>query len=217
MPSEIEEGTSMFAKTGSRGGIGIALFVSAAVCAAPAAVAAADTLVYRVSARIDGSSDFLILHRDTLQWHHAGTVAAPGRQAGNDDPTTISAWLNGTPTADAVAWLPAWSQPYPNEIRFEDFSSTLTGLTPPLPAVEPLSVDVTTTSGRGTVTLSQLPSAANDYTLIAKFADGFNGSAFLEGQITVEVPEPATAAFAGLAALGWLAIGRSPGHRRARP
>lgn len=158
------------------------------------ASAANDTLVYRVTARIDGSNDLLILRRNTVQWHHANTVAAPGLQGGNNDPTTISASLNGAPTMTAVAWLPTWSQPFPNDIRFDDFSSTYTGLTPALPAVTPLSVDVTTASGRGTVTLEQLPTPANDYTLIAKFADGFNGSAFLEGQITVVVPEPATTA-----------------------
>jgi hypothetical protein len=171
------------------------VFVCAVIGAAATAIPAFanDTLVYHFTARIDGSNDLLILHRNTVQWHHANTVAAPGRQGGNDDPTTISASLNGAPTMTSVAWLPVWSQPFPNDIRFDDFSATYSNLDPALPAVTPLSVDVTTASGRGAVTLEQSPSPANDYTLIAKFADGFNGSAFLEGQITVVVPEPATA------------------------
>lgn len=152
---------------------------------------AAETLVYTVSARIDGSSDFLIIYRNTVQWHHTGTVAAPGRQGGvNNDPTTISASRDGSATMSAVDWLPAWSQPFPNQIRFEDFSSIFTLLDPPLPAAEPISAIVTTASGRGTATLEQAPTAANDFTLIAKFADGFNGSAFTAGQITVVMPEP---------------------------
>jgi hypothetical protein len=56
-----------------------------------------------------------------------------------------------------------------------------------------LSVSATTVSGRGSVTITQAPTEANDYTLIAQFTDGFNGSASLHGQITVTtVPEPTT-------------------------
>jgi hypothetical protein len=176
----------------------------------PASAGPVDTFVYNVSARIDGGGDFLILHRNTVQWHHTGGVAAPGRQGGtSDDPTTISATLNGATTMNAVAWLPAWSQPFPNQIRFEDTSSLFTPLNPPLPAAD-VSVTVTTFSGRGAVTLEQFPTAANDYTLIAKFADGFNGAAFTAGQITVVVPEPGLAV---IAVLG-IAAARGPARRR---
>jgi hypothetical protein len=179
---------------------------------------AAEVLVYNVSARIDGSSDFLIFHRNTVQWHHTGTVAAPGRQGGgSDDPTTISASLNGVTTIDAFPWLPAWSQPFPNQIRFEDYSSSFTSLNPLLPGADVQSVTVSTFSGRGSVVLEQFPTAGNDYTLIAKFADGFNGSAYTAGLITVVVPEP-----------GWVGIGlvgvvvglfrrRRRGNNRRRP
>ena len=165
---------------------------------------AAETIVYNVTARIDGSQDFLIFHRNTVQWHHAGTVAAPGRQGGNDDPTTITSQLDGVTKLNGFEWLPEWSQPFPNQIRFEDYSSTLTGLDPALPASDVQSVTVSTSSGRGTVTLDQFPTAANDYTLIAKFADGVNGSAFTGGLITVVVPEPGAGAIVLLALPGFL-------------
>src|SRR3954470_1545563 len=123
-----------------------ALLVVMATLAAAAPVAAAvDTIVYHVSGRIDGSSDFLIIHRNTVQWHHEGTVAAPGRQGGvSNDPTTISATLNGVTTMNAVAWLPEWSQPFPNQIRFEDYSSLYTSLNPALSASDVSSATVTT-------------------------------------------------------------------------
>jgi hypothetical protein len=48
--------------------------------------------------------------------------------------------------------------------------------------------------------LEQFPTAGNDYTLIAKFADGFNGSAYTAGLITVVVPEPAWVG------IGWVGV-----------
>jgi hypothetical protein len=168
----------------------VVLLVVFAIFAVPRA-GAAEVLVYNVSARIDGSNDFLILHRNTVHWQHADGLAAPGREGGvNNDPTTITASLNGVTTLNAFAWLPEWSQPFPNQIRFADLSSVFTGLTPAIPASDVQSVTVSTASGRGSVVLEQFPTLFNDYTLVAKFADGFNGSAFTGGLITVVVPEP---------------------------
>ena len=67
-----------------------------------------------------------------------------------------------------------------------------------------MSGSAATVSGRGSVSIMQLPAAENDFTLIARFADGANGSAGLRGQITVTaVPEPAIASLL-LAGLGVL-------------
>jgi hypothetical protein len=82
----------------------------------------------------------------------------------------------------------------PNEIRFEAFSSILDSLAPPLPGAGVFSVETSVISGRGSLTVTQLPSVGNDHTLIVRFSDGFSGPAHLRGMITVTTPEPGATA-----------------------
>jgi hypothetical protein len=188
--------------------IKLRLFLAAVLCscllaAAPerAGAQTSNTLVFDITGLID-TTDLLIIHGDTLQWHHPGAGAAVGRHSGANQPTTISTTLDGGPVLTDVAWIPTWPQPPPNEIRFEAYSSLFTGFTPAMPDGGILSVSASTVAGRGSVTITQTPTQANDYTLIAQFTDGFNGAASLHGQITVTtVPEPTTALLlaAGLA------------------
>jgi hypothetical protein len=150
-----------------------------------------NTLVFDVTGLID-TADFLIIHDGTLQWHHTGSGAAVGRHSGANEPTVISTSLDGLVVMSQVSWIPTWPQPPPNEIRFDALSSVFSPLSPGLSSEGILSVSASTLSGRGNVSITQVPSAANDFTLIAQFADGFSGAASLQGQITVvAVPEPA--------------------------
>lgn len=163
-------------------------FVTA--CALWSLSASADVLLYDVTGHID-SNDFLLLQGSTFQWHHIDTGgAAVGRHSGNNFPTVISSTLNGVTQMPITNWTPTWPQPVPNEIRFDAFSSVLNGVSPELPAFAPLAVDTSVVSGRGLLTVTQLPTASNSYQLIVRFSDGFNGSADLRGTITVTTPEP---------------------------
>ena len=169
------------------------LFVVVSIVAmGQGATRAADTLVYDVTGNID-TFDFLIIHGSTLQWHHTDTGgAAVGRHSGSNLPTVISSTLNGVTRTPVTDWTPTWPNPVPAENRINAFSSVYGGLTPALPAIVPLSVGTSVVSGRGNLEVSQLPDAGNDYTLIVRFGDGFNGSADLRGLITVVTPEPAS-------------------------
>lgn len=161
-------------------------------------------ITYDVSGRID-TADSLIIKDGTLQWSHTGTGAAVGRHGGGNTATTISSATDAVVQMSAVQWTPTWPEPPPAEIRYAAVSSVFSGLTPVLPEESPISVSASVISGRGSVTITQIPSPANDFTLIARFADGFGGSATTRGLITVNVPEPggvgivvATLAAAGL-------------------
>src|SRR5947207_12491744 len=172
--------------------IGVVVGSLVAAAPLPSRAQTTNTLVYDITGLID-TADFLIIHGGTLQWHHTGSGAAVGRHSGANDPTIISTSLDGVAIMSQVAWIPTWPQPPPNEIRFDAFSSVFSPLDPALASGGILSVSASTISGRGNVTITQVPSAANGFTLIAQFADGFNGAASLDGQITVvAVPEPAT-------------------------
>jgi hypothetical protein len=121
-----------------------------------------------ISAYIDGR-DQLIIHRDTLQWHHLD-YAAVGRWMGANEPTILTTTDNGTPISSDLQWVPDWSRPYPDEIRFEDYSSVLTGLSVPLPAMDQ-TISLTPIQARGSASIVQQPSAANDFTAIIQFDD----------------------------------------------
>jgi hypothetical protein len=147
-----------------------------------------NVIVYDITAHID-TNDFLLIQGSTLQWHHMDGGAA------------VASSLNGTSQMSATSWTPTWPREVPFEIRFDAFSSTFSPLGPALPAVEPLSVEASVVSGRGSLTVTQLPSDANSDVLIVRFSDGFNGSADLRGLITVTVPEPGLAVFSGAVVL----------------
>jgi hypothetical protein len=130
------------------------------VLAAPAALA--ESFVLEIEALIDGR-DLLILKADSLQWHHLD-AAAVGRHHGANAPTIVF------PYPGPSEWFPAWSQPPPSEIRWEEYSSVLGGLNPPAPTDgTPLAVQKL--FGRGEVQIIQQPSLDNDYTLIVDFDD----------------------------------------------
>jgi hypothetical protein len=153
----------------------------------------ADVITYDVTGYID-TSDYLFITGSTLQWYHNDTGgAAVGRHAGNNFPTVISSTLNGSPQLVNFDWIPTWPRAVPDEIRFEAYSSTLNSLTPALPAVDGLNVQLAVISGRGSISLTELPVADDNYTLVVQFKDGFNGSANLDALITVTTtPEPAS-------------------------
>ena len=150
-----------------------------------AARAGAATAVYDVNAWID-TTDYLIVHRSTLQWEHKTSGSPAGTHLG-PQPTVISSTLDGIPEMSAVNWNQTWPSPLPSDA----FSSTFSPLTPALLNSGDLAASVIKLSGRGTPSIFQQPGSSNDYTLIVQFTDGFNGADFLDAQITV-VPEPAS-------------------------
>ena len=111
-----------------------------------------------VRAYIDGRSD-LILHRNTVHWHHLD-FAAPGRHEGHNFLTS----LNGT------AWFPTWPDvPTPENRDCHCDSSTFSGV-PQLPT-RPETVELTIVQARWSASIVQQPDAANDYTLVLEFND----------------------------------------------
>ena len=143
----------------------------------------AATLTYKIKALIDGS-DTLIIKDNTLQWEHRN-FAAVGRHEGRNEPTTISSTLNGQTIIDEIEWIPTWSEPVPNEIRFPTFSSIFTELNPSLPKTN-TNININPIISRGSTTIEQLPSNNNEFTLkIFYDDDGIPGSTFYETEIVV--------------------------------
>src|SRR3954468_22441544 len=94
-----------------------------------------NTLVYDVTGLID-TSDYLVIHGGTLQWHHTAGGSVVGRHSGANAPTTISTIFNGGPVLSAVDWTPTWASPIPNDA----YSSVFASLNPALPSGGILSV-----------------------------------------------------------------------------
>lgn len=153
-------------------------------CFAQRSLEAQTKLTYDVTGHID-VADLLIIRGADVQWHHPGSGAAVGRHSGANVATTITSTQDGVTNLNGFAWTPLWSSPPPAEIRFDAYSSVLSGLTPALPAGN-VTVEASVLSGRGSVTIPQLPHATNDWTLIARFADGSAGSALITVRISVE-------------------------------
>jgi hypothetical protein len=168
--------------------------------------AGAATEVYDVNAWID-TTDYLIVHGSTLQWEHNISGSPAGTHLG-PQATIISSSLDGVTQMSAVNWNQMWPSPLPPDA----FSSTFSPLTPSLPSTGGLFASVTKVSGRGTPSIFQQPSGLNDYTLIVQFTDGFNGADFLDAQITVGVPEPASLTL--IAAAGSFLLRRRNRSRR---
>jgi hypothetical protein len=156
-----------------------------AICMFPiAGFAAEQTLTLDITAYIDGR-DHLIIRGGSLLWHHLD-FAAPGRLGGVNLPTTISTTLNSAPVLTNFNWFPVWPYPPPNEIRFECYSSTFTGLNPSLPDSS-MTVTLTPKRARGSVSIVQTPSASNNQTLIVEFNDDpFGGADYYEILLTIE-------------------------------
>ena len=76
--------------------------------------ASASSVVLDISAYIDGR-DLLIVHGDTLQWHHLD-YAAVGRWHGTNQPTIISTSLDSIAQINNMLWVPRWPAAPPDEI-----------------------------------------------------------------------------------------------------
>ncbi|MBM4090607.1 MAG: hypothetical protein FJ276_14475 [Planctomycetes bacterium] len=153
-----------------------------------------EIITYDFEAYIDGR-DLLIIHDNTLQWHHL-TFAAVGRHEGRNEPTIISSSLNGVSQMDKVNWTPEWPEPPPAEIRYETWSSVFADMVPPLPDCD-MVVDLRITSVRGSLSIHQYPTISNKFTLILDFNDTSKyAAAWYKGGVDIEyvvVPEPSTA------------------------
>jgi len=119
-----------------------------------------------VRAFIDGRSQ-LRLKRNTATWQNFD-YAAPGRQGGRDEATTI----NG------VQWRPIWDDSdLSPEVRVEKaLSDTFEGVKPTL-AAEMMNVTLTKIRCREDASVVQQPSAENDFTTIVEFNDDQIGGA----------------------------------------
>ncbi len=125
----------------------------------------AETGSVRVIVNIDGLSD-LLLSGNTAQWHHL--QYSPPQET----------LLNG------VSWVPTGLSGFCNCL-----SDVFGGVTPAIP--QTATNFGVTWSGRGTVTLEQLPSALNSYRLRVRFDDLAPGGADLyNALITFEYPAP---------------------------
>lgn len=129
-----------------------------------------------VEAKIDGRSN-LIIRGKTVTWMHF-QFAAPGRETFTNVPTML----------DEVAWQPVWPDvPNAENRDCNCRSSTFDALPVGLPTV-PSMVTVTHVKGRRTTTPSaiELPTSANDFTLVLEFSDiGLGGSDIYGANIDV--------------------------------
>ena len=114
----------------------------------------------RVEAVIDGRSQ-LILRNNTAQWRHFD-FAAPGRLDFKNAPTVIN----------NVEWFPVWPDKPDKENRDCDgcLSDVFTGVNPPLLS-EKMIISLRKVQARNKVSIVQLPTAANNLTLIIEFDD----------------------------------------------
>jgi len=120
----------------------------------------------RVRALIDGHSQ-LVLTGAKARWHHT-SAAAPGLWDGRNDPTLL-----GTAT-----WTPVWPQPNENYDCNCD-SQPSPDVSAPLKEIEQV-VEMVKVEGRGGVSITQQPTAANGYTLKVDFDDSKNGAGWYE-------------------------------------
>jgi hypothetical protein len=132
-----------------------------------------DVITLGVTAMIDGR-DLLIVQGNHLQWHHLEN-AAVGRHEQLNLPTVITTTLNGSVVMNGFDWTPGWSLPVPDEIRFEDYSSVLTGLNPVIPSQD-MTVSLWVIDARSSMQIVQNPTADNAFTTILEFDDNPPGS-----------------------------------------
>lgn len=156
----------------------IALLVCSPLLALPAA--GGTGIVYVVSAWVDTTDD-LIFRGSNLHWEHPYAGSPAGTHGPGEQPTIISSLLDDVPHMAYVNWSGMWTG--------FSVSTSYTSLSPALPNGPGWTASVEKLSGRGSLSITEQPTAANNYTLKVKFQDGFNGAAFLDARITV-VPEP---------------------------
>lgn len=130
----------------------VALLVLGSLCATMSAGAVAATGSVRVQASIDGLSE-LILRDNTAQWYHI-EYSPPGQTL-----------LNG------IGWTPTGLSSFCNCL-----SDVFAGVAPAIPQ-DATNFSVLKSSGRGEVTLVELPSSANSFTLRVRFDDVAPGGA----------------------------------------
>lgn len=177
-----------------------AIAVIGALCAFSMTASAAYLSSLDIQAHIDGR-DQLIIKNDTLQWHHFD-FSAVGRHVGSNSPTII----NGISTAGGGAeWIPDWPSPPPDEIRFDAFSSVLSGVIDPLP-LNGVPWRVEKLFGRGVVDIVEQPSAANDFALVIEFNDNPQGGSTFYGVSLAGVPAPAAVWLFGSGLIGLVGL-----------
>jgi Stigma-specific protein, Stig1 len=124
----------------------------------------------RVRALIDGQSQ-LVLTGAKMKWHVV-RAAAPGRWNGHNDATLIN----------ATAWMPVWPATGDNRDCNCD-SQPSPDVSVPLKGVEQ-TVTLKKIEGRGSVSITEQPSAANGYTLKVDYSDPPGGAAWFEIVLT---------------------------------
>ena len=167
----------------------------------------AGTITYDISVLIDGTA-LLLIRANTLQWHNL-MAEVPGQYYGpdmggvfHDDPTIITATLDGTSVLSGYNWFPTWPSPVFVTNTFgtmqagEQSSAQFTGLNPVLP-LHDVAVSLSIEQGRSSLTIDSLPSAANDYTLTLRFDDPLAGPGQYQALVTIDdssssVAEPST-------------------------
>lgn len=152
--------------------------------------AIADSITYDIQAYIDEHNQ-MIISGNTLYWTNLIDPcdcyygAAVGRWNSNNLPTIISTMYNSQTILSGINWYPTWPEPPPAEANYSASSSLFTRLSPSLPANGNMSVSLIPIEARGTVTLVQSPSAANNYALIVEIYDPQAGAAWYHIQLVV--------------------------------
>jgi hypothetical protein len=119
-----------------------------------------------VEAWMDGRSN-LIITGNQLRWHHF-QYAAPGREQFVNLPTKL----------DAAEWYPTWPDVPNAENRDCNCDSSTTALAAAVPRAAS-TTRLTVVQARRMPSVLQMPSAANDYTLVVELTDvGSSGSAW---------------------------------------
>ena len=137
------------------------------------------TVEYEIQADFDGR-DWLVIQGETVRWQHFDFTPV-GLHNPNYPATVISSSANGVSLVNGASWIPSW----PNGTGSGAWSSTYEALIPALPP-SPKWVSLNVVTGRGTVSIVQLPSAENTDTLIVEFNDGaFSSDALYDVQIYV--------------------------------
>jgi hypothetical protein len=139
---------------------------------------------YEFQADIDGR-DWLVIQGQTVEWQHFDYTPV-GLRNTNYPATIISSSVNGSALMSGSTWIPTW----PNGTGFGAGSSAYGGLIPALPA-NPAAVNLNVVSGRGSVSIVQLPSPANTNTLIVEFNDdAVGGDALYDVRVYVATKSP---------------------------
>ncbi len=138
-------------------------------CPAQTNACAAGTCLVNLTVRayIDGQS-ILVIQGVSLKWHHVRD-AGPGL------------WLeqNYETVVNGGAWYPSW--PSSGENRSCNCDSSSLSIAPL--AARATTATVTKTSGRGTITIVEQPTAANGFALKISYDDPLGGADWYEALI----------------------------------